>query len=506
MAGSHSRSTALLEHEFFEAHTSELKSIVATSEINWFDGRGSRHASTTALPSVTALQERPVAVGAPQHVTTQDVLDVLGPDADDLLAATQLNVEALVQRLNAETMLLPRIDPAFEAEIEEALAGVTAEDEPPSAAEVATAVAASPKWRKRFLRAAIGTVLMAAAGGATAMAMSKSVTVDIDGQEHTVHTFGGTVGEVLEHEGVKPGAHDALSPSPNAPVTDGGKITLDRGRLLRMQIDGVERDHWTRATTVAGALKQLNITPAPGAVLSAPLDSQIPLNGMSLAIKTLKHITLVDGANTPRTLTTNAVSIGELLRSQHLTLGQNDSVSPSPVDLLTDGAQVLLSRTGISVINQQQEIAPPIQQIKDSTLEQGQQQIVDPGRPGQQVITFRIVNINGAENKREQLGVKILIQPKPQIVKVGIKVPIIANEAMWDRIAMCESHQNWSINTGNGYYGGLQFDRGTWLSNGGGKYAPTADKATRAQQIEIANRVKDRRGLQPWQCRWAAFR
>ena len=75
---------------------------------------------------------------------------------------------------------------------------------------------------------------------------------------------------------------------------------------------------------------------------------------------------------------------------------------------------------------------------------------------------------------------------------------------MWDRIAQCESGGNWSINTGNGYYGGLQFDRGTWLSAGGGAYAPTANLASRAEQITIANKLYAQRGLQPWGCRHAA--
>ena len=48
------------------------------------------------------------------------------------------------------------------------------------------------------------------------------------------------------------------------------------------------------------------------------------------------------------------------------------------------------------------------------------------------------------------------------------------NEAMWDKIAQCESGGNWSINSGNGYYGGLQFDVQTWLGPGGGAYAPNA--------------------------------
>lgn len=59
----------------------------------------------------------------------------------------------------------------------------------------------------------------------------------------------------------------------------------------------------------------------------------------------------------------------------------------------------------------------------------------------------------------------------------------------WDAIAHCESHGNWDANTGNGYYGGLQFSRGTWRAHGGGKYARTANRATRAEQIRVAERV-----------------
>jgi LysM repeat protein len=72
--------------------------------------------------------------------------------------------------------------------------------------------------------------------------------------------------------------------------------------------------------------------------------------------------------------------------------------------------------------------------------------------------------------------------------------------ADWNAIAACESGGNWSINTGNGYYGGLQFNQQTWLGNGGGQYAPRADLATKAQQIAIADRVRAARGLEPWQC------
>jgi hypothetical protein len=59
----------------------------------------------------------------------------------------------------------------------------------------------------------------------------------------------------------------------------------------------------------------------------------------------------------------------------------------------------------------------------------------------------------------------------------------------WDAIARCESGGNWSINTGNGYYGGLQFSAASWAAYGGLKYAPRADLASREQQIMVASKM-----------------
>ena len=64
-----------------------------------------------------------------------------------------------------------------------------------------------------------------------------------------------------------------------------------------------------------------------------------------------------------------------------------------------------------------------------------------------------------------------------------------ATTSVWDRVAKCESGGNWKINTGNGYYGGLQFAAGTWKGYGGGTYASQANRATKAEQIAIARRV-----------------
>ena len=73
-----------------------------------------------------------------------------------------------------------------------------------------------------------------------------------------------------------------------------------------------------------------------------------------------------------------------------------------------------------------------------------------------------------------------------------------ADGATWDRVAACESGGDWSINTGNGFYGGLQFVQSTWEGFGGLDYAPRADMASRAQQIAIAENVLAVQGPGAW--------
>jgi hypothetical protein len=73
-----------------------------------------------------------------------------------------------------------------------------------------------------------------------------------------------------------------------------------------------------------------------------------------------------------------------------------------------------------------------------------------------------------------------------------------AEERNWDGVAGCESSGNWSINTGNGYYGGLQFSQSTWAAYGGLAYASRADLASKAQQIAVAERTLDGQGVGAW--------
>ena len=83
---------------------------------------------------------------------------------------------------------------------------------------------------------------------------------------------------------------------------------------------------------------------------------------------------------------------------------------------------------------------------------------------------------------------------------IGASTASAASVATWDAVAQCESGGNWSINTGNGYYGGLQFSQSSWEAAGGLQYAPRADLATKDQQIAIAEKLLAMQGPSAWSC------
>ncbi|MGW0630631.1 transglycosylase family protein [Streptomyces sp. NPDC002758] len=91
------------------------------------------------------------------------------------------------------------------------------------------------------------------------------------------------------------------------------------------------------------------------------------------------------------------------------------------------------------------------------------------------------------------------------VAGAAVAVPLMAagnasaaTASEWDAVAQCEAGGNWSINTGNGYYGGLQFSASTWAAYGGTQYAATADKASKAQQIQTAEKVLAAQGKGAW--------
>lgn len=107
-----------------------------------------------------------------------------------------------------------------------------------------------------------------------------------------------------------------------------------------------------------------------------------------------------------------------------------------------------------------------------------------------------------ALNKEQEKAAALSAAPTPQPTPPATPAPSTDHSSRWDQLAQCESGGNWAINTGNGFGGGLQFMHGngysTWLSFGGGEFAPNPWDATREQQIVIAERVLASSGWNAW--------
>jgi len=134
--------------------------------------------------------------------------------------------------------------------------------------------------------------------------------------------------------------------------------------------------------------------------------------------------------------------------------------------------------------------AEPI--IDDNVAQVADQTGVDP------VDLQGAVNSTGADPTEYAYGTGLLQRPKPAVTAQAAPATASGGWTIWDTLAGCESTGNWAANTGNGYYGGLQFDYGTWLRNGGGAYATTANRASRAQQIAVAQRTLAAQGWGAW--------
>ena len=370
-----------------------------------------------------------------------------------------------------------------------------------------------------------GAVLLLAAGGAGAAHLDKAVTLSVDGKSSSQHVFGSTVGDLLADQGITLSPDDIVLPKATAPLRDGETVTVKYVRTVNLTVDGKPQQLKTTETTVDGALLALGIH-NPGARISASRSQSIGREGLSLAVTTPKSVTVVD-AGKPVTKTLTAATVSEALAQLRIPVGSADKVTPAAATPLTNGLKITVQR----VTTQPKAVtaAVPFTTVRTSTnsLYKGQTKTSTKGQAGVRTSTVSVTRVDGKAVSSKVVSSTITKAPVNAVVLVGAKArPAaktssttsrtsaraaspststaglnLARAAMWDRVAACESTGNWSINTGNGYYGGLQFSRSTWLAYGGGQFAPRADLASRAQQITVANRAYADNGLSQWGCK-----
>ncbi|MGH3718904.1 MAG: transglycosylase family protein [Pseudonocardiaceae bacterium] len=304
---------------------------------------------------------------------------------------------------------------------------------------------------RTFIRGAlVAGILASTTGTAAALTMHKAIIITVDDEQRTIHTFASSVAGALESAGLRVDDQDTLAPTASSAVEDGSRIVLKRGRPLDLTVDGTAHEIWTTALTVETALKQVGMS-SHDVELSADPSRRIPLEGLALVVRIAKPIILFDGGLPAKEVHSTALSVGDLLTQQGVPLQARDVVTP---------------------------------------------QRSSPVLPGMIIQVTRVLTEEPSEEHSEQRLVRPTVKKKvkdPGIRAVATEATVTGG-TVWDQLARCESGGNWAANSGNGYYGGLQFDKATWSANGGGQFAPYPHQASREQQIAVAQRVHNARG------------
>ena len=375
--------------------------------------------------------------------------------------------------------------------------------------------------RNAKILAAAGAAVVLTGGAVGATQLDKAVTLSVDGKATTAHVFGSTVGDVLDSQGISVKEGDVVVPAADTAISDGDTITVKYSRLLTLTVDGKTRQLRTTETTVDGALLALGLR-GEGARLSVSRSQTIGRQGLTLTIVTPKAVTVtVDGKTTTKTVA--VATVGEALTQLGVRLAKTDKVNPPVTTRLTSGTKVVVQRVRITDKKVTESIAYGTTKKQTDDLYTDQTKVARAGVKGERVVTVRTTVVDGKAVSTKQIASKVTKQPVDRILLVGTKerpaattstsstssgesstgsgaAINLARASMWDSIAECESGGNWSINTGNGYYGGLQFLTSTWLAYGGDDFASRADLASRAEQITVANRVYADNGTSQWGC------
>jgi resuscitation-promoting factor RpfB len=360
-------------------------------------------------------------------------------------------------------------------------------------------------FHSRPLMVALATLVVLAVAGTTYgyASLSKSVTLSLDGRSQQVTSLGGTVGDVLDAQGVEVGTHDEVAPGLDEKVDDGTRISVRFGRQLQLDVDGDKQTYWVTSTKVADALGEIGHR-FSGADLSTSRGGGIDRSGLTLHVVTPKSllVKIADHRWVKREVT--ALTVSQAVHELGVKVDKHDRMTPARSHEIQDGDRIRF--TDLRVVTKHvdgESIDFGIVHHDDSSMTRGDSTVVREGRSGLRDVTYRLVFRNGHLSASKVLHQHVTRSPVDEVVDVGTKAPAppapatpapstpapnyASGGSAWDRIAACESGGNWAANTGNGYYGGLQFNLGTWQSYGG---ASRPDLMSREYQIMIAERVR----------------
>ncbi len=269
----------------------------------------------------------------------------------------------------------------------------------------------------RLARHAVhGVVVLSLAGGTLAVADAhKSVTIDYDGQVHTVDAYGDTVGDLLRYHRIPVREGDLVQPAASSEATDGGEVVVRSSREVTVEIDGETRTFATTAHTVGELLAAMG--PRGDAARATASRSSV-LGREPVRVSTLKTVQVaVDGSVLP--LRTTQSTVRDVLADVRISLGPDDRTSVPLGAAAVDGMVVLVNR-GDMASDQVREVLPfDTERIESADLPQGYEIVRTAGVPGEAVSTYEVRTLAGTVVERTLVSREVTREPVDEVVVVG---------------------------------------------------------------------------------------
>ncbi|AQS56380.1 resuscitation-promoting factor [Novibacillus thermophilus] len=258
---------------------------------------------------------------------------------------------------------------------------------------------------------------------------------------------------------------------------------------------------------------------------SVPWDQAIT-DDVHVRMTRVFSVTLVDGGESA-SVKTKQFTVEDFLDEMNVTLGELDEINVSLDSRVQDGMHIVVDRIDKKVKTEKDEIPFDTVKQKDANLVKGKEILAREGKAGEKITEITYVYKNGELIDKDEEVVKV-IDPVDKVVKIGTKEQQTEQKAkkkesgvklasrkssnqssssakstpkstpsgsVWDKLAACESGGNWSANTGNGYYGGLQFSLDSWRAVGGSGYPHEHSRET---QIAMGKKLQARQGWDAW--------
>ncbi len=354
-------------------------------------------------------------------------------------------------------------------------------------------------------RALLGLGMAAViAVGALAATSGSAAEVLADGELHEVRVSkDATVADALDAADIELAAADDVQPAVDTEVDRGLRIVVTRAITVDVVVDGNEPVTVTApVASVDGAVRLAGLDGLrdEGAVATPTWHDPVEDGDVITIQRPVEVVLEVDGDEL--TVVTLAAQVEHLLQLHEVDLGPDDLITPAVWAPLRADQTITIQR--VEYVEDTEEVVLEHDEVRRNTssLDRGRTRVDEDGRDGLRVDTYEVTLVDGEETERELLDSEVVTEPRDRVVLVGPRVPppppartSTVGTSVWDRLAQCESSGNWQANTGNGYYGGLQFLPATWRSVGG---SGLPHQASKAEQIHRAQILQQRSGWGQW--------